>query len=93
MIMENICQNCTYWDKIHGSMGFCELQPIEHDLTPSGDVFGKRPYYVTEVDDTCKEFERRYQEAKQICMKAGVAVEHEARLCRDKMLELTAVRN
>ena len=57
--MENICQNCEYWDKIDDSTGYCELQPIRQDFNSSVDAIEDEPYKITEADRTCDDFEPR----------------------------------
>ena len=62
--MENICQNCEYWDKSDDSAGYCELQPIIQDYNQAIDVPGDEPYKMTDANGTCEDFEPRYEEAE-----------------------------
>lgn len=61
--MEKICRNCEYWNEDEDLTGECELQPIEEDDDQAGDIFGYSTFAITEADDTCDDFEPKYNVA------------------------------
>ena len=60
--MEKICKNCEYWAEDEDLTGECELQPIE-EPNHTIDTFVNSSYKITEADDTCEDFEPKYNEA------------------------------
>ena len=61
--MEKICHNCEYWNEDEDLTGECELQPISHDYNPAIDILEGKAYKITEADDTCEDFELKYNVA------------------------------
>ena len=62
--MENICQNCEYWTEEANSKGNCELQPQLDMYNFEADVLNCDGFETTDANDTCDDFEPKYEAAK-----------------------------